>query len=311
MRGQRREDIAVSGDDRQNEEDRQKELAREHKERQAKRAAEQSVKARRNTFIGAAVAVVVVAGGIFAATNLVGGDETKKAAAASTPSASATAPLPTELPSTTPPQKPGKVSCEYKRDESVPHKYVGMPGKKPNLKLSTMTITTNHGDIVIEVDANATPCSVNSMAFLAKKRFYEKTKCHRLVTPETAGLFLLQCGDPQAKADGKNPTDGQGNAGYVFHDEAVGAVPYGRGVVFLTQPQDAAGQNSSQFAISLSDENAQLEPQFSVLGVVRSGLEMIEKIAKDGVITNPDDITGDGGSTAPKNPIIIEKVTVK
>ncbi|MER6581600.1 peptidylprolyl isomerase [Nonomuraea sp. NPDC001023] len=295
----------MSGDDRQSE------LAREHKERQARRAAEQTAKARRNTFIGAGVAVVVVAGGIFAATTLMG-DDKKTVAAESTPSpsASTSSPAPTALPSTTPPKKAGKVSCTYKRDDSAPNKFVGLPGKRPNLKLKTMTVSTNHGDIVIDVDANATPCSVNSMAFLAKKGFYDNTKCHRLVTPETAGLYLLQCGDPQAKADGRNPTDGQGTAGYVFGDEAVG-MSYTKGVVFLTQPDGASGQNSSQFAISLSDENGQLEPQYSVLGMVRSGLDIIEKVAKDGVIVNGDDIVGDGGSTAPKNPIIIKRVTLR
>ncbi|MFC4111320.1 peptidylprolyl isomerase [Nonomuraea zeae] len=299
----------MSGDDRQSD------LAREHKERQEKRAADQTAKARRNTFIGAGVAVVVVAGGIFAATTLVNNDKTDPAAAASSPSASASASPsptgPTELPTTAAPRKASEISCKYKRDDSVPNKYVGLPGKRPNLKLSTMTVSTNHGDIVIEVDPNATPCSVNSMSFLSKKHFYDNTKCHRLVTPETAGIFLLQCGDPQAKADGKNPTDGQGTAGYVFGDEAAGTIPYTRGVVFLTQPLDAAGQNSSQFAISLSDENVQLEPNYSVLGMVTSGLEIIEKVAKDGLLTNPDDITGDGGSTAPKNPIIIKRVTLK
>jgi peptidyl-prolyl cis-trans isomerase B (cyclophilin B) len=298
------EDIPVSGDD-----DRQSQLAREHKERQAQRAAGQTGKARRNTLIGAGVAVAVVAGGIFAVTTLTGDSEPKNVAATSSPSAVASPPV-TAFPSPTV-TPTGPVTCDYKKDTSgVPFKYVGMPGKKPNMKLKKMTVTTNHGDIVIDVDPSATPCSVNSMAFLAKKGFYESTKCHRLVTPEVSGLFLLQCGDPKAKADGKNPTDGQGTAGYVFRDEAVGVVPYTRGVVFLTQPQDAAGQNSSQFAISLSDENAQLEPQFSVLGMVSSGLEIIEKVAKNGVLVNDNDITGDGGSTAPKTPIIIEKVTV-
>ncbi|MCA2226710.1 peptidylprolyl isomerase [Nonomuraea aurantiaca] len=306
------EDIPVSGED-----DRQSQLAREHKERQEQRAAADSAKAKRNVFIGAGLAVVVVAGGIYAATTLVNKDDAgKKVSAESSPSASASAP-PSAAPSPTPslsslPKKTGKVSCTYKRDTSdVPMKYVGMPGSHPDMKLKTMTVFTNHGKIVIDVDPAATPCSVNSMAFLAKKNFYNNTKCHRLVTPETAGLFLLQCGDPKAKADGKNPTDGQGTAGYVYQDEAVGAIPYTRGVVFLTQPQDAAGQNSSQFAISLSDENSQIEAQYSVLGMVRSGLEIIEKVAKDGVIVNSQDIVGDGGSTAPKNPIIIEKVTVR
>ncbi|NUW37281.1 peptidylprolyl isomerase [Nonomuraea sp. SMC257] len=292
-------------------EDRQSQLAREHKERQAERAAAQSAKARRNTFIGAGVAVAVVAGGIFAATTLVNRGPAKNVAAESTPSASASpsAALPTAKPT---PTHTGPVTCTYKRDTSdVPQKYVGMPGKRPNTKLKTMTLVTNHGNVVIDLDAGLTPCSVNSMAFLAKKHFYDNTKCHRLVTPETSGLFLLQCGDPKAKADGKNPTDGQGTAGYVFQDEAVGAVPYTKGVVFLTQPQDAAGQNSSQFAISLSDENAQIEPQYSVLGMVSSGLDIIERVAKDGVIVNTQDITGDGGSTAPKNPVIIKQVIVK
>lgn len=294
----------MSGDDRQNE------LAREHKERQQRRAAEQTAKGRRNTFIGAGVAVAVVAGGIFAATTLMGGDkqESKPVAATSSPSPSAT--TPSAEPTLTP--KAGPVSCDYSKDTSgVPTKFVGFPPKKParsNAKIRTMTVVTNHGDVVIEVDPRATPCSVNSMAFLAKKNFYDNTKCHRLVTPEVSGLFLLQCGDPLAKADGKNPTDGQGTAGYVFGDEAVGAMPYAKGVVFLTQPTDAAGQNSSQFAISLSNENAQLEPQYSVLGMVRSGLEIIEKVAKDGVIVSDQDIVGDGGSTAPKNPIIIKDV---
>ncbi|MDA0635707.1 peptidylprolyl isomerase [Nonomuraea sp. MCN248] len=293
----------MSGDD----DDRQSELARQHKERQQQRAAEQSSKARRNTFIGAGVAVAVVAGGIFAVTTLVDDNPSSTPAAAE---ASATA-TPTEEPVTAlpTPTQTGPVTCEYKRETAdVPMKFVGLPPKKPNMKLSKMTVTTNHGNIVIEVDPKLTPCSVNSMAFLAKKGFYEKTKCHRLVTPEVSGLFLLQCGDPKAKADGKNPTDGLGTAGYVFRDEAVGVVPYGRGVVFLTQPLDAAGQNSSQFAISLSDENAQIDPQYSVLGMVTSGLEIIEKVAEDGVLVHEEDITGDGGSTAPKTPIIIEKV---
>lgn len=299
----------MSGDD---DDDRQSELARQHKERQQQRAAEQSSKARRNTFIGAGLAVAVVAGGIFAVTTLVNNESSATPEAAEV----SESPSPEEEADDSPlalptPTMTGPVTCEYKKDTSdVPMKFVGMPPKKVNMKLSKMTVTTNHGDIVIEVDPQLTPCSVNSMAFLAKKGFYENTKCHRLVKPEVSGLYLLQCGDPKAKADGKNPTDGQGTAGYVYRDEAVGVVPYGRGVVFLTQPLDAAGQNSSQFAISLSDENVQIDPVYSVLGMVTSGLEIIDKVAEDGVIVNEDDITGDGGSTAPKTPIIIKKVKV-
>lgn len=292
----------MSGDDRQSQ------LAQEHKERQAKRAAEQT-KGKRNTVIGAVVAVVLVGGGIFAATAFANKDDGQPAAAAVTPSASASASQEPE-PSVTPTKKAGPVTCTYKRDTSVPNKFVGLPDNKPNMKMQTMTLVTNHGNIVIDVDPQVTPCTLNSWEFLAKKGFYDNTKCHRLVTPETAGVSLLQCGDPLAKADGKNPTDGTGTAGYVYGDENAGVMPYGRGIVFMTQPSGAMGQNNSQFAISMSDENVQIQDAFSTIGMVSKGMEILDKVAKDGVIVNEADITGDGGSTAPKNPVIIKKVLI-
>ncbi|MFI6735702.1 peptidylprolyl isomerase [Nonomuraea sp. NPDC050451] len=300
----------MSGDDRQNEEDRQSELAREHKERQAKRAAAQTTKSRRNTFIGAGVAVVVVAGGIFAATTLVN-KEPGKASAESSPSASASASASTE-PSTTPSAKTGPVTCTYKRETGVPNKFVGLPGKKPNMKLKKMTIVTNRGTVVIDLMTDAAPCSINSLSFLAKKKFYNNMKCHRLVTPDVSGVHLLQCGDPLAKADGKNPTDGQGTAGYVYGDENAD-ISLSKGVVFMTQAGDAMGQNNSQFAISLSDENNQIGSGYNVIGVVSEGMDMLQGLATSGkdLLLNDADITGDGGTTAPKNPVIIKTITFK
>ncbi|MCK2216700.1 peptidylprolyl isomerase [Actinomadura sp. ATCC 31491] len=293
-------------------EDRKSDLAREHKERQEKRAAsDQSSKAKRNTFIGAGVAVVVVAGGIFAATTLGGNDGSDAAAAQSTPSsspsASASASVPI-APSAT--AKAGPVSCTYKRDDSVPNKFVGLPGKKPNTKLKKMTINFNRGKVVVDLMTDAAPCTVNALSFLNKKHFYDNMKCHRLVTPDVAGVHLLQCGDPQAKADGKNPTDGQGTAGFVYGDENT-EIPPVKGVVFMSQPGDSMGQNNSQFVFSLSDENAQIGAGFSTVGVVSEGLDMLIGLAKSGqdLIVNEADITGDGGTTAPKNPVIIKSIT--
>ncbi|GAA3447544.1 peptidylprolyl isomerase [Planomonospora venezuelensis] len=289
-------------------EDRQSQLAREHKERQAQRA-EQARKAKRNTFIGAGAAVAVVAGGVVAATVLLGGggDSTNTAVASPAPSQSAT-PQPSVSAGVA---DPASVTCDYRADTSgSPAKKVGYPPKKPNLKPKTMTITTNHGDIVIDLATQAAPCTVNSLAFLAKKNFYDNTKCHRLATPENSGLGLLQCGDPQAKADGKNPTDGQGSSGYVFNDENLGGMPYTKGTVALAQAGDASNQNGSQFWISLSDETAQLQPAYTPFGTVSKGMEILEKVFAGGWITNPDDITGDGGSNAPKIPVLIKDVTV-
>ncbi|MFC7643090.1 hypothetical protein ACFQX6_21145 [Streptosporangium lutulentum] len=53
-------------------EDRQSQLAREHKERQARRAEQERPKTKRNALIGVVVAAVVVVGGLVAATTLMG-----------------------------------------------------------------------------------------------------------------------------------------------------------------------------------------------------------------------------------------------
>ncbi|MFI6456428.1 peptidylprolyl isomerase [Streptosporangium amethystogenes] len=289
-------------------EDRQSQLAREHKERQAKRAEQQKSTSKRNAVIGAVIAVVVVAGGLFAGVRLLGGDE-KNVQAAATPEPSSTPsadPAATPEPSST---APANTTCSYRKDTSgSPMKNVGRPPTKPNLKLKTMTITTNHGDVVIDLATAQAPCTVNSFAFLAKKHFFDNTKCHRLATPENSGLGLLQCGDPQAKADGKNPTDGQGSSGYVYDSENLGGMPYTRGTIAVAQAVDAVNQNGSQFWISLADETDQVEKAYTPFGVVSQGMEILDKIYKGGWITNPDDITGDGGSNAPKIPVIIKTV---
>src|SRR5690606_21793008 len=112
-----------------------------------------------------------------------------------------------------------KVRCEYVDENRGQVKDVGRPPAKPNLKAERMTLHTNEGKIVIDLEPMKAPCTVNSFAFLAKKNYFDGTKCHRLVTPETGGLAILQCGDPLAKADGKSTTDGLGGPGYRFDDE--------------------------------------------------------------------------------------------
>jgi peptidyl-prolyl cis-trans isomerase B (cyclophilin B) len=286
-------------------EDRQSQLAREHKERQARRA-EQATKTKRNAFIGVGVAAVVVVGGLVAAMTLLGGTGEAKPIATPTPSSSTLAEL-SPTPAASPSANAAKVTCSYRKDTSgSPAKKVGMPPSKPNMNLKTMTITTNHGDIVIDLLTAQAPCAVNSFAFLAKKNFFDNTKCHRLATPENSGVGLLQCGDPQAKADGKNPTDGQGSSGYVFDDENLAGAQYAPGVVSMANSGPNA--NGSQFWISLSAETAQLPPAYTPFGTIAKGTDILDKIYKGGWITNPDDITGDGGSTAPKIPVIIKDV---
>jgi peptidyl-prolyl cis-trans isomerase B (cyclophilin B) len=294
--------------------DRREELAREHAERQQARAAHNG-RGRRNLFLGVGGAAVVVVGGVVATMTLTGGTGDDPAPAASPTASASKSADPTAMPSPTP--RTGPVTCQYRDDTSgAPAKDVGRPPAKVSkrvLNAKTMTIKTNLGDIVISLATAQTPCTVNSFAFLAKKHFFDNTVCHRLATPETAGLGLLQCGDPQAKGDGKNPTDGTGGPGYVFNDEFLGGLTYGRGVVFMAQSPEEANQNGSQFAISFSDDNNQLAQgaAFTTFGKITKGMDIVDRVSKGGVIINEDDITGDGGSSAPKIKVKIKTVVVK
>jgi peptidyl-prolyl cis-trans isomerase B (cyclophilin B) len=84
----------------------------------------------------------------------------------------------------------------------------------------------------------------------------------------------------------------------------------------MAQGAEDANSNGSQFWISFSDENTQLASQgapYTPFGVVIKGMDVVDKIAKGGIIPfNGDpmaDVRGEG-SNAPKLPVIIKDVTV-
>lgn len=158
---------------------------------------------------------------------------------------------------------------------------------------ATMKLTTATGAIVIDLDAKGAPCAVGSFAYLAGKHFFDNTPCHRLTTE---GIFVLQCGDPSGT--------GYGGPAYDYDTENLGA-KYTRGTVAVAN----AGQpttSGSQFFISYRD-NSQLPADYTMLGTVTSGMELVDQVAAGGIGT--PDATGPG-SGAPKTPFVLQQVTV-
>ncbi|HEX4811937.1 MAG TPA: peptidylprolyl isomerase [Nonomuraea sp.] len=279
--------------------DRQKQLAREHYERQMQRRLEREQKAKRNAIIGSTVGVVVVVGGIVAAVALLGGNDPATEAAAS-PSASP-ADTAAAAPSTGPkPYDAATGTCDYVKDTGGGQvKDVGMPPKevKTEPATKTMTFKTNQGDIVVELDNAKAPCTTNSLEFLAKKNYYDGSKCHRL----GSGQFpMLQCGDPTAKADGKSQ-DGSGGPGYVMAEENLQGAKYKRGVMAMAKTS-APGTTGSQFFLVYGDIG--LTPDYTPVGTITKGLDILDKVNKAGVIADMGDGTG-----APKQTVEIKDVT--
>ncbi|MET7464289.1 peptidylprolyl isomerase [Nonomuraea sp. NPDC005501] len=286
--------------------DRQKQLAREHHERQLQRRIEREQRAKRTAIIGSTVGVVVVVGGIVAAVALLGGDPNNEAAATPTASAQDTS-APQDTASASPaaqpkPYDPATGTCGYVADTGGGTvKDVGMPPAKvsPKPATKTMTLVTNLGDIKVELDNAKAPCTVNSLAFLAKKNYYDGSKCHRLGSDK---FPMLQCGDPTAKADGKPGQDGSGGPGYVMAEENLKGATYKRGVMAMAKTQ-APGSTGSQFFLVYGDIG--LTPDYTPVGTITKGLDILDKVNKAGVIGDAGDGTG-----APKETVEIKDVTI-
>ncbi len=249
---------------------REKELARQRAERQAaRRAAAAARRKQRNSVIAVVVAVLLVTVGLGAlAAGLSGNDDATPLAAAS-PSADASA-------------KPGE--CRYDEAGKASREVAKPPTEGVETKgVFTATLTLNVGTVVFEMDAAKTPCTTNSIRSLAHFAYYDKTPCHRLTSQ---GIFVLQCGDPSG--------DGTGGPGYRFADEALEGATYPRGTVAMAN--SGPGTNGSQFFLVYKD--SALDPNYTPVGRITKGLDVLDAVAKVGSTT-----PGDG---MPKKPVTLQ-----
>ena len=157
---------------------------------------------------------------------------------------------------------------------------------------ATATLVTNKGTISFDLNTQDAPINANSLAFLAQEGFFDATPCHRL----TAGpeLSVLQCGSPDGSPNG--------GPGYTVEDENVpknGDDNYPAGTVAMAEPP--GGDAGSQFFLVYEDST--LPPDYTVVGEITEGLDVLRGIGKDGTANG----TGDG---PPIKPITIETFTV-
>ncbi len=191
----------------------------------------------------------------------------------------------------TPAQAAAKVKC-------TPTKAVGhaemkvKPAEKPSTRLpKTFTLTTNCGTIVITTVGKKAPWTLTEMSTLAKAGYFDGSLCHRLTT---AGIYVLQCGDPTAT--------GRGGPGFSYPDENLPANAlnnYPAGTVAMAN--SGPGTNGSQFFLVFADTS--LGPDYTIWGKITKGLDIVQAIAKAGV-------KGGGGDGTPNTTVALTKVRV-
>ena len=130
-------------------------------------------------------------------------------------------------------------------------------------KKYSVTMSTDKGDIVLELFADKTPKTVNNFVFLARAGFYDGIIFHRVIAD-----FMAQGGDPTGT--------GTGGPGYRFADEFHPSLKHDKPGIF-SMANAGPGTNGSQFFIT-HIPTPWLDGKHSVIGQVTQGLDVLLSI---------------------------------
>ena len=142
----------------------------------------------------------------------------------------------------------------------------------------TFTLDTGNdtgGDVVIKLRPDLAPGHVARITELAKDGFYDGVVFHRVI-----GGFMAQGGDPTG-------TGGGGSDKPDIKAE-FSAEPHVRGVCSMARTS-APNSANSQFFVCLDDARF-LDNQYTVWGVVESGMDVIDALPKGEPPRNPGKI---------------------
>ncbi len=154
-------------------------------------------------------------------------------------------------------------------------------------------VTTNCGDVTLELLGRRAPQAVASFVQLARLSYWRDAPCHRLVT---RGIHALQCGDPTGT--------GTGSPDYTFGIE--NAPPdgvYPRGAVAMARTSDPNSNGGQFFIVTGRTRLPTAGGGYSLFGSVTGGMDIVDHIAAAGV-------SGGGADGAPAVPISILRVAV-
>ncbi len=155
---------------------------------------------------------------------------------------------------------------------------------------NTMIITLKDGDVTIALRPDLAPKHVEQIKALVREGAYNNVAFHRVI-----GGFMAQTGDVQYgdMEDGYDAS-GAGTGGSDKPDlpaEFTTSESYVRGTVGMARSMDPNSANS-QFFIMFAP-NPGLDGQYTIVGNVESGMELVDNIKKgndadNGSVTDPD-----------------------
>jgi peptidylprolyl isomerase len=156
-------------------------------------------------------------------------------------------------------------------------------GPGPNLVIEVAGVA--NGTIVIDMLPDVAPQHVSQMTALAAEGAYDNVVFHRVIDG-----FMAQTGDvSNGKAGGDLSGAGTGGSSKPDLPAEFSDVSFDRGIVGMARSQDPDSANS-QFFIMFAPGTF-LDGQYTVVGRVISGMEVVDAINKGEPPATPDVMT--------------------
>jgi len=175
-----------------------------------------------------------------------------------------------------------------------PAKEAEKPAATAPAKVAKVRLKTTKGDIVLELNAEKAPITVENFLGYVKKKHYDGTVFHRVING-----FMIQGGGMKIEGGGLSelPT-GQG-----IVNESQNGLKNDRGTIAMARTNDP-NSATAQFFINVANNDSLNYPSmggYAVFGKVIEGMEVVDQIKA--VATR--------GSDVPVEPITIQSATAE
>jgi peptidylprolyl isomerase len=164
--------------------------------------------------------------------------------------------------------KPQRKAFALSNDDSVIP-----PGTDPE---NALILDTTRGQVIVALRGDIAPGHAERMKLLARERFYDDVPFHRVIDG-----FMAQTGDGQHG-------NGTGGSKHPNLKSEFSDVPFKRGTVGMARSSNPHSANS-QFFI-MFDDGSFLNGQYTVVGEVVRGMEVVDKLKRGEPPSEPDRI---------------------
>jgi peptidyl-prolyl cis-trans isomerase B (cyclophilin B) len=162
-----------------------------------------------------------------------------------------------------------------------------------NMSKVTVSLMTNKGEVVLELNGDRTPNTVDNFVKLSEAGFYNGTRFHRVIKD-----FMIQGGDPLSKDVSNKQYWGMGGPDYKFADEVFADDDMNRGDIAMAN--SGPNTNGSQFFIVTAQSTPWLNGKHTIFGKVVKGMDVVDSIEN----------TATDASDKPLEDVIVNSVKV-